>query len=193
MTCRTLDFSIALASRWPEGIAAKQSAASRSAFLERGHGDGFQLNLYPPESLRDQIVDPGTDGTEHEPHSAVEKGREDAEYQQNRSTDGADGASVGVEVTHLDPSAIGELGKVGSHTHAASVEEIVKSAVVAVKKKAGHYSVEEVSRTLLLLISPYPLPQDLAGEVATRFRKTMGISFREIWLAARNSPAVQLR
>ncbi len=69
MTSQTLDSSIA---------RARQSAVRRPDFLERSPGDGFQLNLNPTQSRRDQVVDPGADGAEHETHRAIEKRRKDS-------------------------------------------------------------------------------------------------------------------
>ncbi len=78
MTSQTVDFSIGLARRpWP---CSRSLAIERSAgrtFYKASHGSGFQLNLDPTQSRRDQVVDPGPNGAEHKPHRAIEKGRED--------------------------------------------------------------------------------------------------------------------
>jgi hypothetical protein len=87
---RTFDSSIALPRR-PARLD-HQTSIGAGRLLERRRGGGFQLNLNSPESLRDEVVGPSPDGAEDESHPSLEKGRKDAEDQQNRSADGADGA-----------------------------------------------------------------------------------------------------
>src|ERR1700690_2432695 len=99
--------------------AAKQSALRQAGFLERSHGDRFQLNFNSPKPLRDQVVDPGADGTEHEPHRPIEKRCEDSQDQQNRSTDGADRgvSAAGLLCRHTgQPGNQGKRNEEQTHT-----------------------------------------------------------------------------
>jgi hypothetical protein len=91
---------------------------------------------------------------------------------------------VGVEVTHLDQTAIGGLGRDKAFDLSGSINEIAGSMATAVTKKRDKIEKKAASQTFLLLTCPYPLLPTMHSDVTKAFLATSPQTyFREVWVA----------
>jgi hypothetical protein len=99
---------------------------------------------------------------------------------------------IGVEVTHLDQGAIAGLKRDRRFDVSDSMEAIVASATEAIAKKRK-IEPRAASRTVLLLVCPYPLPPALQGQFGAAFLTTSPSPyFKQIWVASFREPAFRI-
>ena len=100
---------------------------------------------------------------------------------------------VGVEVTHLDQGAIAGLMRDQRFDFSGSMQTIVASTTEAIAKKKRKIEPRVASRTLLLLVCPYPLPPAFQAEFRVAFLATTPTPyFKQVWVAPFKEPAFRL-
>jgi hypothetical protein len=100
---------------------------------------------------------------------------------------------VGVEVTHLDQESIAGLNRDERFDISGSMEAIIASTTEAIDKKRRKIEPRVASRTILLLVCPYPLPPTLQAEFRALFLATSPAPyFNQVWGASFREPAFRL-
>ena len=93
------------------------------------------------------------------------------------------GELVGIELRNFDEDAIGQLEKAGQYSFERTVDEIVQNIRNAIDKKNGKVSPKSAARTILVLISPYPIRPSLYEAIAEKVSSPpVNKNFLETWV-----------
>lgn len=98
---------------------------------------------------------------------------------------------VGLEITHFDEQAIGQLGRDGAYTRQVTLDEIAASIQQAIVRKNQNVQRKNdaerqvAAESYLLVISPYPIRELMHSDIAARVAAlNVEKTFLETWVVS---------